>query len=353
MKAIIFGSVVGVLALILSSGVEASSESRGSLAKGPFSNSAVQILTVKNGSLGLSDGNTIIEKSLRTLQRQYGVRISQKALAGYILDLDQAETEAQYEGFDLDAHVDEPRFAPWFHNPFPEIPESAAYTESLWKYATTGQRENGYEPGKITYAVAYTHFDHVFFPLKKFATGFYYNPVTTAATDEGFESVLHEALHIWHFRNRASVDHLLKSKGSYFDRVALSETVCPKFLEVSSRFDEQQPCGHSSKEAAMKAVLAKAKWPQRYGSLTQRLKARVKGSYGCSSQGGETTINGQVVCLSESESGLVGDLHALDNEAEYFAILMQLYIFSPDDFRRVATGEEADFAKSLFGNDFK
>lgn len=153
-------------------------ESPEHLARHPYPDRPVQILTVRDGSLGVSDGSTIIERSLLTLREKYGVRINQKALAGYIIDLDQADREMQYEGFDLDAHIDESYFAPWFHNPMPDNEGSTAYTDFLWKYATTGVRDNG-EKYLLSYAVAYTHIDHVFFPMNKFASGFYYDEAST------------------------------------------------------------------------------------------------------------------------------------------------------------------------------
>ena len=272
----------------------------GHFARPPYPNTSVAVYIVKNGILEHSDGSTIIEKSLQRLVNEYDVHINQKSLAGYIIDLDQSEQEKKYEGIDLDALVDDPQFAPWFHNPVPESPESEIYTLSLWKYATTGEHDNGFKPKKITYAVAYTHIDHVFIPLKKFSSGLYYNPITNTSTDIGLESLLHEALHIWHFRNRQTVERLLRTNGGYYDRVALSESICPNFAEVSLRYDQQAICGHQNGETAMKTILTAAKWPQRYGSLTKRFAAWLKDSHGCSYHGREMNLQAKVFCLSEN-----------------------------------------------------
>lgn len=103
----------------------------------------------------------------------------------------------------------------------------------------------------------------------------------------------------------------------------------------------------------MLAVLEQAQWPQRYGKLTKRKKALLKTSYGCQYYGRETNLEGHQVCLGENEGFQMGDLHAVDNEFEYFAILMQLFVLSPEDFRKVATPAEKAFAKKLFTEVFK
>lgn len=310
------------------------------------------VYVVENGQLGPSDGNTIIERSLADLQKRFGVRINQNALAGYIIDLDQADANKQYDGFDLDALIDEPMFAPWFHNPYPKIAGSEERMEKVWTYATTGVGDKS-EFQKLNFAVAYTAIDHVFFPLNKFKYGFYFDESRNQSTNQGLESVLHEALHIWDYRNHGLVLKLLKSPGSYYDRVAISKRICPSYTKISSLPDDKPTCGFSTELKAMFQVLKKAKWPQRYGSLTARKKARIKDQYGCASIGRETTMEGETVCLGENKGDQMGDLHAIDNEAEYFAILMQLYVFSPKDFQNIATPVERAFARRIFRKVFQ
>lgn len=323
----------------------------GSLAHGPYLTRPPHVFAVQKGKLALSEGNTIIERSLQKYESDYGVRITQQALAGYIIDLDQKDPEVAYEGFDLDARLADPNFAPWFHDPFPEMTESNQYTQALWRYATTGSTD-GLQHEKINMAVAYIHIDHAFFPLTKFGRGYYVDAATNVATDEGFESVLHEALHIWHFRNHAAVTELLRSSGSYFDRAARAEAMCAKYKSISSIPKAIETCGFKTEADAVMAVLKQGKWPQRHGALTLRRKARVKDRFGCSKDGKETVIENQLVCIADNEGTRIGDLHAFDNEAEYFAILMQLYVFSPADFQNAATPTEAAFAKRLFRDVF-
>ena len=147
---------------------------------------------------------------------------------------------------------------------------------------------------------------------------------------------------------------LLKTPGSYFDRVRESEKICANFVEVSGGDSEKPECGFKSVRDAMRSILEKQKWPQRFGYLTQRKLAYIKDSYGCSFLGPEITIDGKVHCVIEkTDSFTMGDLHAFDNEFEYFAILMQLYVFSPEDFKRDATPAEQEFAAHLFNEIFR
>jgi hypothetical protein len=325
---------------------------RGQLARPPYSRGEPEIILIENGEFKKSAGKTIIESSLARLQSEYKIRINQEVLAGYILNLDDSDAN-NIKGFDLDAYVDLPFFKPWFHNPYPGNNESDDYTESLWKYAMSAPPLDSARE-KEGDAVAYTHIDHVYFSLGKFNYGFYVNAASGKSNNAGFESVLHEALHIWHFRNLERVTALLKSPGGYFDRARESEKICKDFAEVSLGDTELPGCGFDKSITAMKTILEKIKWPQRYGYLAKRKIAVSKDSYGCSSLGPETIIEGQTYCLIEkTDSYTMGDMHAFDNETEYFAILMQLYVFSPEDFKRVATKVEQEFASRLFSETFR
>ena len=277
---------------------------------------------------------------------EMAVKLQGLRSTGYILDVDQHDPDQQYEGFDLNAIIGMPQFAAWFHNPYPQIAGSEAWMKKIWVYATTGVG-NREDFEKATSAVAYTYIDHVFFPLSKFKQGFYFDEARNQATNQGLEAVLHEALHIWDSRNHNLVLELLKSSGSYYDRVTTAKQICPVYATISSWPEDRAICGFATELGAMLEVLRQAKWPQRYGSLTERKSARIKDRFGCASVGRESTLEGEVVCLGENKGGRLGDLHALDNEQEYFAILMQLYVFSPVDFAKVATPMERQFAEGL------
>lgn len=53
-------------------------------------------------------------------------------------------------------------------------------------------------------------------------------------------------------------------------------------------------------------------------------------------------------CLADDK--IVGDTHSMTNSLEYFAVLMQLQVFNPVEFDRVATDSEKQFAEQFWAN---
>lgn len=320
----------------------------GSLANGPFKPIAPQVYVIQNGKVERSSGDTVIEQSIVKLWREYKIRITQIDLAGYVLNIDQDGTDPSYAGFDFGRTYSNSFFSPWFHNPAPGTAESRAMISCEWRYATSGVDEAGCS-WKISGPVALWEISHVFIPISYFKTSANYNP-DGKSTDRGLESVLHEAIHIWHSRHQQKVTKLLRSKGSYYDRARTSETICRKYLEVSYQGGSKSACGFENADEAMRAIIKAAGWPQRWGDLSKRSGARF-GKGACrADEVAVGDVDGAFICKIQNFD--LGDLHALDNEMEYFAILMQLYVFSPKDFDVTATKNEANFAHWFFSTQF-
>ncbi len=297
------------------------------------------VLIVKDGKLTKSPGGTVLEENLKKLREQKGIEINSDMIAGFVLDLDAKDED--YEGFKLVAEYDSPFFAKHFHNPDPKSKETTALMKERWRFATTGEEgPSGTERSRFTMAVA--EIDHAYFPVSKFDDQAYCNTKTGEANAEAYEALLHESLHIWHNRNRDKVAKLLKTPDSYFDRVQKSKRVCKNYLKVWD--GETVKCGLPSQDLAMNAVMNAGRWPQRWGKSTNRSQCRQE-TKPCAASEPKQNFSGKMYCLESNGSG---DLNAIRNEDEYFAIMMQLYVFDRSEFERVATLEEKKFAKWLF-----
>ena len=186
---------------------------------------------------------------------------------------------------------------------------------------------------------------HAFFPAFYFDNTVYFNTRTSKATGKALEALLHEALHIWDFRHHAETETLLKSPGSFYDKRSNLAKSCPELIDLFGRIktsvlNQSSLCGFVNKGEILTRLIEDSRWPRRFGPGTDRERRLLQNSdflpYKPDPREGSATSD-------------YGDLHALDNEQEYFAILMQLYVFDRAGFKQVATPIEATFAKNLFG----
>jgi hypothetical protein len=306
--------------------------------------SAPEVLTIKNGKLERSTGGTIVEEQLKNLRERHGVEINTSMLAGFILDLDA--TDDDYFGVDLISQYKGPFFEKWLHNPDPTSKEVTKDYRKMTEYIETGKTgKDGKDLAR--WASALPEIDHVYLPIDKFDSWGYCNNKTGEFTGDAYEALLHESLHVWQFRNIALVNKLLKSSGGYFDRVKKSDRVCKNYVKVSE--GNAGTCGFPSVEIARKTMVASSRWPQRYGPATDRKSCRETNDV-CKSGETRKVINKISYCEVSNDSG---DMHALDSQYEYFAIMMQLYVFDHAEFDRVATPTEKEFAKWLFSKGIK
>lgn len=196
----------------------------------------------------------------------------------------------------------------------------------------------------------------VYIPLNKLSQGIYFNYKSNSYTTAGLESLLHEALHIWHTNHADEVEKLLKSKGSYYDKIIQSKKICEHFMEASySPAATDFKCGKVSNKDILLRLFQEVKWPSRCNSTTNRVcpTPTEKEPASFCQENSYKVFDGKKYCtLIEKEEGWSWDLHSMDDDTEYFAILMQLYIFSPDDFNAIATSEERKFADNLFAKFF-
>jgi hypothetical protein len=314
-----------------------------------FANSAFAeppaVLIIKDKKLTKSPGGTVLEENLKKLRDQHGIEITSDMIGGYILDLDAKDE--QYEGFNLVAEYDGPLLAKFFHNPEPKSQEITELNKERWKHATTGATSDTYQEERVSLTMALAEIDHAYFPASKFADQSYCNMKSGEANTEAYEALLHESLHIWHNRNRAKVDTLLKTSGSYFDRVKKTKRVCKNYLNVWE--GEEVKCGLPSQDLGLNAVMNAGRWPQRWGKTTNRLKCR-EATKPCAASEQRQKFSGKMYCIESTKEDFLKafDLNSIRNEDEYFAIMMQLYAFNRAEFERISSPEEKKFAKWLF-----
>ncbi len=178
----------------------------------------------------------------------------------------------------------------------------------------------------------------------------------TQYIDSGVEALLHESIHIWHLENEEKVEKLLHGPNSYYDKAERSESICTDYIAYTGggkgKYDL---CNGYTTEEIIDALIFSIAWPRRDGRGTGRIEF-----YSWGEETEETcnfmdwvivNIDNKKWCHTKKDDFTgywAGDFHSVDNQYEYFAILMQSFIFNPSYFENIASKNEAEFAINFF-----
>jgi len=300
-----------------------------------------------NTKLVLSNSGNKAAQMLENLKNTYGIHLSQKFLGGVIV--------SAKNGFDVCAALDDPLILPWYKESWPLLSKE----ERLW--VETDAKElmkcaKEYEPRTdklIGYTYAIIPFRHIFIQGRDLS-GEILDEKNGKIISTGEELLFHESMHILHDSViPKEVESFLKIPGGFYSRLAKIQSVCPPFKErVGERpgFIETDKtfCGYKSKNELYIAYAQKYKIPQRHGKNTGKFPITPIDQ--CWEMPGtpikKITIENKDYCR-DSDLSHDEDIHAVNDSAEYFAIMMESYIFNRAEFDRVALPAERAFVEKI------
>jgi hypothetical protein len=332
------------------------------------------ILLIEDGKISdIGASSSRLARDLDSLERNFKIRLDQRMIHGYFEDRDYAKSAkilnpgepnggftSSYDGFDLMGKL---KGTPLdqVHKPAPEAFNDPAATaiydaiDSEWNALIKSRSGRSLEPfRKTSQSFASPIILSAYIASADGDTSVYFNRETQTATSTRLESVLHEAIHVWHFKNPKEVSKLLRSPGSYFDRRRTLEKKYPK-LDPNRPGPVYNPADPKSVEdyrLKFGQMQDELRWPKRYGPGTNRALASPNScpvsSTGVSEKKVAIESGSLTFCLEDDK--MVGDTHSMTNSLEYFAVLMQLKVFNPAEFARVATDLEKEFAEKFWAN---
>ena len=305
-----------------------------------------------NTKLTLSNSGNQAARALEELKNTYGIRLSQKFLGGIIVG--RSDVEKQIYGFDLCASLDNPLILPWYKKSWPS-PNKKDQFELEEDARILMECAKKYEPRKevefqITYSHAVVPFRHIYIKESEFSE-VVYDERLNMIINTGAQTLFHESMHILHSSLLAKeVEDFLKISGGYYDRLAMINSACPPFKErdgMRPGFTQADKtfCGFNSREELYIAYAKKYKIPQRHGKNTgiypitpiEKCVERIPII--------KITIANQDYCRMNPRDA--EDIHAVRDGSEYFAIMIENYVFNRAEFNRVALPAERVFVKKM------
>lgn len=321
----------------------------------PFADRPVNIFTndLKTNRLILAPRSNRISDALQELREQHGIHISQVFLGGVIYVTDDRENGAQ--GYDVHAELDHPLILPWYQAKWPSPnQEEQEFNEKeaaeLLRYAKENE-PSARNDKRIAYTYAITPFHHILIQARDIE-GFVLVKKTGRLRRSLAQTLFHETMHVLHHAKLAvEVEKMLDLPGGFYERRKAIQAACPQFLirlgeEGSFNNKTQDFCGHKSLNELRRAYALKYKIPQRDG---ERVGIENLGGDGwCwrheSDADKRVVIQGEKLC----RHGEYEDIHSFVDGSEYFAIMMELKTFHPEEFARVASPAEKAFFESVY-----
>lgn len=159
---------------------------------------------------------------------------------------------------------------------------------------------------------------------------------------------MHEAMHLWENNNPSNlklVKAFLKSPNGYYGRIAKAEKECPQFNEYNSFTGKEKTfCGYNSISDLRAAYALKYKIPQRYGRNVEKVRL-LTDSHSCRVwETKKVTVDNEIYCFPRvsRDYGADEDIHAFrkNQPSEYFAVMVELYLYNRKEYLRVASAEE-------------
>lgn len=335
------------------------------------------IFFIEDGKItNKSEAPSVVARDLDTLERTFKIRLDQTMIAGYIEDRDYAKTAkilnpgaprvsivSSYGGFELLGKLKDTPLDKFAQKPDLEAfndPSATAIHDAIaaeWNalnQSRLGQSVKSF--AKVSQSFASPIINHAYIASADGDISVYFNRDTHSATSTRLESVLHEAIHIWHFKNPKEVSKLLRSPGSYFDRRRKLDQKFPKLDPNRSgpHYNPTDPKSVDEYRLMFLKMQNELRWPKRYGPGTNRAIASpnscpdLSSTSEVSEQKSSIQSGSRTYCLADDQ--IVGDTHSMTNSLEYFAVLMQLKVFNPTEFARVATDLEKEFAEKFWAN---
>ncbi|MGB0452887.1 MAG: hypothetical protein ACPGJV_04160 [Bacteriovoracaceae bacterium] len=314
--------------------------------------------------------HSFIEKHLSLLKDQYGVSFTDQMFNGIAVNVSSKSDGKQFQ---LVAQYNSPLLAPFFKSPpildyLPESPTAAEKEYVLKMQKDFKEREDyafsteygkwledyPYESPNGTFADWSTGI--VFTSLDKFRESLYVNKDTNHTINSSTESLFHEVLHIWHSRNPEEVHRFLHLEGGYKDKHERSREICSDYLLASRHLMMNMTAcpGFQTDIEVTEKIMSEVKWPTRFGKFSKRRELFFASKRSCKRYYQRiVTYNGDSYCEHfKRAKDYIGDMHSMDSADEYFVILLQLAIFSPEDFAISASEEEKEFARDFYLKNF-